>query len=98
MLLTSCLLLAALATPIQADDTGEMGDDQAAADSREKKRGVFIAGRASHGYGSHEHKAGLLLLAKFFRELRKRWLAPFGSIICCGNGDWVERTAASGLK
>ena len=29
-----------------------------------KKKIVFLAGRPSHGYGSHEHNAGCLLLAK----------------------------------
>ncbi|MEC7583770.1 MAG: family 16 glycoside hydrolase [Planctomycetota bacterium] len=29
---------------------------------------LFIAGRGSHGYGSHEHKAGCLLLAKALDE------------------------------
>ncbi len=51
-------------------------DDQAAKeqaieeseDSEEKKRVVFIAGTASHGYGGHEHKAGLLLLSELLEE------------------------------
>jgi hypothetical protein len=34
-----------------------------------KKRIVFIAGRKSHGYGSHAHNAGCLLLAKRLAEL-----------------------------
>lgn len=46
----------------------ELDDEQAAADSQEKKRVVFIAGTASHGYGGHEHKAGLLLLAQLLEE------------------------------
>ena len=32
------------------------------------KKVVFIAGRRSHGYGAHEHKAGCLLLAKALNE------------------------------
>lgn len=32
------------------------------------KRVVFIAGRPSHGFGSHEHNAGCLLLAKKLKE------------------------------
>jgi len=32
--------------------------------SAEKKKLVFVAGKASHGWGSHEHHAGCLLLAK----------------------------------
>ncbi|MDE0101989.1 MAG: hypothetical protein OXN89_06385, partial [Bryobacterales bacterium] len=31
---------------------------------------VFVPGRESHGYGMHEHRAGLLLLA---RSLRQQW-------------------------
>ncbi len=34
-----------------------------AVDSQTKKKVVFIAGRPSHGYGSHEHYAGCKLLA-----------------------------------
>ncbi len=33
-----------------------------------KKRIVLIAGRKSHGYGSHEHNAGCLLLGKWLNE------------------------------
>ncbi len=33
-----------------------------------KKKIVFIAGRPSHGYAGHEHKAGCLLLAKWLEE------------------------------
>jgi type 1 glutamine amidotransferase len=33
-----------------------------------KKKVVFLAGKKSHGYGSHEHKAGCMLLAQGLRE------------------------------
>ncbi|MGQ9651591.1 MAG: family 16 glycoside hydrolase [Phycisphaerae bacterium] len=33
-----------------------------------KKKIVFVAGTASHGYGSHEHHAGCTLLAKLLNE------------------------------
>jgi type 1 glutamine amidotransferase len=33
-----------------------------------RKKVVFVAGRRSHGYGAHEHKAGCLLLAKRLNE------------------------------
>ncbi|HPD31464.1 MAG TPA: DUF1080 domain-containing protein [Phycisphaerae bacterium] len=33
-----------------------------------KKKIVFVAGTASHGYGSHEHNAGCLLLARLLNE------------------------------
>ena len=55
--LTIVMLLAsfvlAMAGPLYAEGT---------------KKIVFIAGRRSHGYGSHEHKAGCLLLAKALNE------------------------------
>ncbi len=38
-----------------------------AGESQEKKV-VFVAGRPSHGYGSHEHYAGCLLLAKSLQQ------------------------------
>jgi hypothetical protein len=38
------------------------------ASSGDKKRVVFVAGRASHSYGSHEHYAGSVLLAKSLME------------------------------
>ncbi len=37
----------------------------------EKKAGkkiVFVAGKASHGYGAHEHRAGCMLLAKALKQ------------------------------
>ena len=37
------------------------------ADTQHKKL-VLIAGRRSHGYGSHEHYAGLSLLARLLKE------------------------------
>lgn len=39
----------------------------AAADSA-KKKVVFVAGRPSHGYASHEHNAGCLLLARLLEQ------------------------------
>ena len=33
-----------------------------------KKKIVFLAGKRSHGYGAHEHRAGCLLLAKQLNE------------------------------
>jgi hypothetical protein len=42
-------------------------DPDAKADGRNKKI-VFIAGRRSHGYGAHEHKAGCMLLAAALEE------------------------------
>lgn len=34
----------------------------------ESKEVVFLAGKKSHGYGAHEHRAGSMLLAKCFNE------------------------------
>lgn len=36
--------------------------------AEEKKKIVFVAGKASHGFGSHEHYAGCMLLAKCLNE------------------------------
>lgn len=33
-----------------------------------KKKIVFVAGRRSHGYGAHEHRAGCMLLARYVRD------------------------------
>jgi putative transposase len=38
------------------------------ADTKKKKKICFVAGRPSHGYGSHEHNAGCMLLAKCLNE------------------------------
>ncbi|TWU06103.1 PVC-type heme-binding CxxCH protein [Stieleria varia] len=43
-------------------------DDAVSKASGEKKKVVFIAGRPSHGYGSHEHYAGSQLLASALAE------------------------------
>jgi putative membrane-bound dehydrogenase-like protein len=47
---------------------GDKGDPGATGKAGDKKKVVFVSGRPSHGYGSHEHYAGCLLLAK---ELEK---------------------------
>ena len=55
-LLSLLLLNVPLATPVvQAVEDG-------------KKKIVFVAGGRSHGYGSHEHKAGSMLLARLLNE------------------------------
>jgi len=41
----------------------------AKAKTQSKKRVLFLAGRKSHGYGAHEHKAGCMLLAKLLEEV-----------------------------
>ena len=46
------LLLTATAVPAEA----------------QKKKVVFMAGTPSHGYGSHEHNAGCMLLAKSLQQ------------------------------
>jgi len=48
-----------------------LGEDAPAAESgstKATKQIVFIAGRPSHGYGSHEHYAGCRLLAEALKE------------------------------
>jgi len=40
----------------------------AASDEKKTKKIVLIAGRRSHGYGAHEHRAGCMLLAKALNE------------------------------
>lgn len=42
-------------------------ESRVAADSKPKKI-LLIAGKPSHGYGAHEHKAGCMLLAKALNE------------------------------
>ncbi len=44
--------------------TREAGLEQVSLRAEMPKRIVFIAGRQSHGYGEHEHKAGCMLLQK----------------------------------
>ena len=38
------------------------------AEPAQQKKIVFIAGKPSHGYAEHEHRAGCLLLAKALNE------------------------------
>jgi hypothetical protein len=42
--------------------------DSDAPNGRTKKKIVFIAGKRSHGYAEHEHRAGSLILAKALNE------------------------------
>lgn len=49
-------------------------------DASNRKKVVLIAGRKSHGYGAHEHKAGCLLLAK---ALNKSGL-PIQAVVVTG--------------
>ena len=53
-----CLLMAALVS-VSAAIPSTAADSPA-----EKKKIVFIAGQGTHGFGSHDHKAGCHLLAK----------------------------------
>lgn len=46
---------------LRADEKSPEGKDA-------PKKVVFLAGRKSHGYGAHEHRAGCLLLAKGLNE------------------------------
>ncbi len=49
---------------IQLKALADSAADQAAATDSATKKVVFVAGTKSHGYFSHEHNAGCLLLAK----------------------------------
>lgn len=56
-------------SPATASAVQAAGDARAdAADASEQRKVVFIAGRRSHGYGAHEHNAGLLLLSRLLSE------------------------------
>jgi len=57
-------------------------DHASAADA--KKKIVLVAGRPSHGYGGHEHRAGCLLLAKCLNEN-----VPGVEAVVCEHG-WPE--------
>jgi hypothetical protein len=56
------LLLALPALPVRAADGAKAGD--------ERKKVVFLAGRASHGFGAHDHLAGCTLLANKLKEAK----------------------------
>ena len=43
-------------------------EDERSATLGQTKQIVFLAGKKSHGYGTHEHRAGSMLLAKCFNE------------------------------
>lgn len=43
---------------------------------KNKKKIVFVAGKKSHGWGSHEHNAGCLLLAKCLNEAAEQTGLP----------------------
>lgn len=62
LFLFSFVFSACWASPGLAADTDNAASQQAA------KKIVFIAGPPSHSYGSHEHNAGCLLLAKKLQE------------------------------
>jgi putative membrane-bound dehydrogenase-like protein len=62
----------------------------------EKKRVVFISGRPSHGYGSHEHYAGCRLLAESLQEAMPnytvevlKWGWPEAGMKAIGEADTV---------
>jgi len=53
-----------------------------------RKKIVFVAGRKSHGYAGHEHKAGCMLLAK---ALNESGLPVFGTVY---SGGWPSDPTA----
>lgn len=56
-----------------------------AACSGDPKKIVFVPGELSHGYGMHEHRAGLLLIAQ---SLKKQW--PELETIVMDKNTWPE--------
>lgn len=62
-----------------------LGEKAAAA---QKKKIVFVAGTASHGYGSHEHFAGCMILANSLRTA-----LPHYDVVVHKNG-WPKDAAA----
>ncbi len=50
--------------PAAKDNGSAAGEKKNDLAKRKAKKIVFVAGRPSHGYGSHEHYAGCVLLAK----------------------------------
>jgi hypothetical protein len=69
-LMLACLLSVVVTTNCRATEEGVVDLSEAKtpqatpAPDPAKKKIVFIAGRRSHGYGSHEHNAGCLFLAQ----------------------------------
>ena len=55
--------------------------------SENSKKIVFVPGELSHGYGMHEHRAGLLLIA---RSLKQQW--PKLETIVMEKNTWPERS------
>jgi type 1 glutamine amidotransferase len=48
--------------------TSEQSANRNSSAANEQKKIVFVAGKPSHGYGSHEHNAGCLLLARYLQH------------------------------
>ena len=61
--LFAALLLTLTGPPLLGDKSSSAGSSKG-----KKKKIVFMAGKRSHGYGAHEHRAGCLLLAKQLNE------------------------------
>ena len=66
LLLVRFLVVVLLGTLAGACAAGQSG--QKAAGAPRARKIVFVAGRPSHGYGTHEHYAGFVLLAGRLRE------------------------------
>ncbi|MEX1184369.1 MAG: ThuA domain-containing protein [Gemmatimonadota bacterium] len=65
MLASACTLIALQSACVAAQSAAVAGDGAANTDGMKVS---FIAGERSHGYGSHEHRAGSLLLARLLTE------------------------------
>ena len=62
-----CLVLILVGTSLNAQEKSAQ-DSRTAVSKSEKKKILFLAGRPSHGYMSHEHYAGCMLLAKSIEQ------------------------------
>lgn len=83
VLISSLVLLLAM---MGVGRTGIAAEGEA--HQKASKKIVFIAGRPSHGFGSHEHNAGCLLLAKKLKEA-----LPNVETVVYTNG-WPQQTDA----
>lgn len=54
--------------PLNGDESERPSESKRTSVDGQKRKVVFVAGRRSHGYGSHEHHAGSLLLSRLLNE------------------------------
>jgi len=54
--------------PQKRNESERTSENERTSMDAQKRKVVFVAGRRSHGYGSHEHHAGSLLLSRLLNE------------------------------